>query len=140
MKLAGDFFYLIESYPASDGFVATLSLNPVHPIFQAHFPGQPITPGVVIIMMAVELLQIAQDLGISQTLENAAVLQLCGVRNAKFVRALCPTDTTTVRFSFSRIVRLPQCIQFQVSVTGRNEPEGEYVLYSKLSLQCSKGL
>lgn len=52
--------YSIEKWSASDtaaGEVhATLLLNPAHPIFAAHFPGQPVLPGACQVQIVEELL------------------------------------------------------------------------------------
>jgi len=41
-----------------DGIVKTnIKLNPAHPIFEGHFPGQPILPGVCIIQIVKEILE-----------------------------------------------------------------------------------
>ena len=70
MRLEGSFFEILDrtlpaSAPAGAGEVLRpeaseavfrVRLNPEHIIYKAHFPEQPITPGVIIVRMAVELL------------------------------------------------------------------------------------
>ena len=57
-----DNLYTIVSQQEQEG-VATfqLSLHPEWPIYKAHFPGHPITPGVCIVQMVQELLQVLQN-------------------------------------------------------------------------------
>ena len=40
-----------------NGFTAVLRCNPEHLIYQAHFPGNPITPGACLLQTAGEVLQ-----------------------------------------------------------------------------------
>lgn len=39
-----------------EGTICTLCFHPEHPIYSAHFPGNPITPGVCFVQVAQELL------------------------------------------------------------------------------------
>ena len=40
-----------------DAMAYDIRLNPAHTIYQAHFPGEPVTPGVCILQIARELLE-----------------------------------------------------------------------------------
>ena len=57
MKLLGDFFYLAGTEKTDADLVFEVRLNPDHYIFRAHFPGNPMTPGVCLMQMATELLE-----------------------------------------------------------------------------------
>ncbi|MEI6683644.1 MAG: 3-hydroxyacyl-ACP dehydratase [Bacteroidota bacterium] len=54
-------FYDIQSFSVSDQvsfpleFTATILLNAGHPIYQGHFPGNPVVPGVCQLQMVTEL-------------------------------------------------------------------------------------
>lgn len=49
-------FYTIESLTDENNTIqATLQLNAAHRIFEGHFPGQPVTPGVCMMQMVREL-------------------------------------------------------------------------------------
>ena len=65
MMLLNDFYQITEQ--ASQAF--RIRLNPAHEIYRAHFPGQPITPGVCQIQLVTELL--------SQLLDAEATLTDC---------------------------------------------------------------
>jgi 3-hydroxyacyl-[acyl-carrier-protein] dehydratase len=55
--LAGDFF-IVKSIDSSEDMIrAKLELNPSHPIFEGHFPGQPVVPGVCMMQIIKELLE-----------------------------------------------------------------------------------
>lgn len=72
-----------------------IELNDGSFIYQAHFPGEPITPGVCIV-------QIAQEL-----LENATgkKLRLVKVKNIKFLSVLTPVQSIQVEFRLCKIRR-----------------------------------
>ena len=53
--LKNDFFY-IQSLSDEQGVIsASLEINPAHIIFQGHFPGQPVVPGVCMMEMVKEV-------------------------------------------------------------------------------------
>ena len=57
MRLIGDFFDIVGTESTEAGLVWQVRLNPDHYIFRAHFPGNPMTPGVCLVQMATELLE-----------------------------------------------------------------------------------
>lgn len=63
-----------------------LIIEPDHPAFPGHFPGQPVLPGVVLLERALELVR--------QALDPAAVL--AGVPVAKFLKPLHPGGTLMI--------------------------------------------
>ncbi len=61
MILTGEFFSM-DTLEKGDGMVkAALLWNAEHPIFQGHFPGQPVVPGVCMIQLIQETLEQALD-------------------------------------------------------------------------------
>ena len=50
-------FYTIINKISGQNSEYRIKLNPKHEIFKGHFPGQPVTPGVVLIQMTTELTQ-----------------------------------------------------------------------------------
>ena len=76
MRLNGDFYSIesrMEGLPqGQSGF--NVILNPDHLIYKAHFPGQPVTPGVCILQMIQELL--SEEMGIPLFINK--------IKNAKF--------------------------------------------------------
>lgn len=55
--LNGTFFTYTNLQAEGDTLTADIALNPAHEIFQGHFPGQPIVPGVCMIQMIKEVLE-----------------------------------------------------------------------------------
>jgi 3-hydroxyacyl-[acyl-carrier-protein] dehydratase len=83
MKLLGDFFEVLETSLREAGFSTTIELNPSHIVYAGHFPGHPVTPGVV-------QLQIIHEL-----LENhfGKKLKLLAMPQCKFLNILNPNET-----------------------------------------------
>jgi 3-hydroxyacyl-[acyl-carrier-protein] dehydratase len=65
LMLEGDFFHILSrqgpdadpSVPGTRNLKVTVRLNPAHRIFEGHFPGNPVVPGVCQIQMAREALE-----------------------------------------------------------------------------------
>ena len=94
MKLLNSFFTLLSEKCSDGGYsVATVSLNPEHVIFKAHFPGHPVTPGVCIIAMVTEVLEHMKH-------RNLIVKT---VKNLKFVNIISPLLARDVEIVFQSI-------------------------------------
>lgn len=106
MRLTDNFF-IIEHYgDTENGFYVELHTNPKHYIYTAHFPGNPITPGVCIIQAAGELLEIKLN----------RKLYLKNVKSAKFLKVIIPKEDKIIRYSFSNIIEDDNSIKTQVVV------------------------
>ena len=57
--LKDDFFSITNLDIESDVIKATLQLNEKHEIFDGHFPGQPVVPGVCMMQMVKEVVETA---------------------------------------------------------------------------------
>ena len=94
MKLQNS-LYCIRSKAVTDAFVRyDIHLDASHLIYQAHFPGDPITPGVCIIQIAKELLE--DHLG--------RHLEIQIVKNVKFLNVISPLETPDISYAFEKIV------------------------------------
>lgn len=100
-----------------------IELNAGHFIYQAHFPGEPITPGVCIVQIAMELLE--EVVG--------KRLQLAKVKNVKFLSVVTPTQSTAVTFQLVKIVEneAEGTVKAQAVVTSEGEVK------AKLSFICT---
>ena len=78
-------FYTLESSEKSENgsFVAKIKLNPDHEIFEGHFPGNPVTPGVC-------MMQIVKDL--TENFTNSKLF-LKSASNVKFMAIINPFET-----------------------------------------------
>lgn len=118
MKLLDSLYHITER---TDGGFA-IRLDPEHFIYKAHFPGQPITPGVVVVQIAIELLELL--LG--------GTVQLSEIRNVKFLHVIDPGETPGLKYEFHRMEEDGDAVRARVEVT-----EGE-VVYAKISLVCRR--
>jgi 3-hydroxyacyl-[acyl-carrier-protein] dehydratase len=84
---------------------AALQIEPKHPIFQGHFPGSPVVPGVCQIQMIIE------------TLSNIAGrrLTLTASDTVKFLYMINPLESTHV--DLDMLVKQPAEGRFQVQAT-----------------------
>ncbi len=113
--------YQIEHSQESDGKKQfTISLLKECPIYRAHFPGQPITPGVCIVQIAQELL--GQVVG--QTLE------ISEVKNVKFLHVLSPIDNPVVDIVFTAIETSGE------SVSAKAEVKEATTMFATVSFVC----
>lgn len=115
--------YYIQSQDTLNS-VFTIELNPDCFIYKAHFPELPITPGVCIIQVAMELF--------SELCGDA--LDLESVSNAKFLAVINPIETTKLTYSFNKVTVSEDSSQYKVAVAVADEK----TTYTKLSLCLKK--
>lgn len=116
MKLINDFFEVIALTPSKGELRCKVKFNPEHFIYKAHFPGNPVTPGVCLVQMAAEILgeQYHKQFMLSQ------------LKNIKFKKIVEPGDEPT--FVFTKLVFDETQLSVQVSI------EDEETQYVKMSL------
>lgn len=84
MSLLKDFYNVNNIESTGDGtYHAFISLNAAHEIFQGHFPGNPVTPGVCMMQITKE---IAEEI-------TAKKLFLASASNVKFMAIINPLET-----------------------------------------------
>ena len=117
-----DNLFIIQSITdIENGFTAVLRCNPEHLIYQAHFPGNPITPGACLLQTAGELSQRKLD----------RPLFLKSSKNIKYLNVLIPAEGKEVRFMFSNLVENETECKAQVVIAD------EAQVYTKMSLTFS---
>jgi 3-hydroxyacyl-[acyl-carrier-protein] dehydratase len=57
MELFGHLFQIVDSNEQPNGFATTIRFFPDHAIFKGHFPGHPVTPGVIFLQLVQELIE-----------------------------------------------------------------------------------
>jgi len=55
--LLGDFYTIRSIQKEDDSIKVVLELHAAHPIFEGHFPGQPVVPGACLLQMVKEIMQ-----------------------------------------------------------------------------------
>ena len=121
MNFLDNLFHIESIKEAENGFAALLCCNPEHLIYQAHFPGNPITPGACLLQTAGEVLQ--RKLG--------RPLFLKASKNVKYLNVLVPAEGKEVRFTFSNLVETENECKAQVVIAD------EASVYTKMSLTFS---
>ena len=97
-----------------DGSGATLRLLPESPVYRGHFPGYPITPGVCLVQMALEVIgQMADQVGHDGKKEEVGhdgkkeevghdvPVKLVAAKNIKFTSPVIPEEGMELRFNIS---------------------------------------
>lgn len=82
-------------------------------IYHAHFPGNPITPGVCIVQMGKELVEDALQ----------RKLDISYVKNVKFLSVLSPEQSTAVTFSLQKIQILEGGKEVKVQIVVKSAEE-----------------
>ena len=98
-----------------------IRLNPGSDIYKAHFPEKPITPGVCIVQVIVEIL--------SDYMKQNLLLSY--VKNVKFLQLVSPETVSIINIGFKKIVYSEEdTISFQAVVFDDN------TVFTKAYLQC----
>ena len=122
MKLNGELFRIesrMEGLPqGQSGF--NVILNPDHLIYKAHFPGQPVTPGVCILQMLQELLSVQYD----------KQLFIKNIKNAKFISMMSPVTDSRVSVVFSSVTQEESGLKAQGVVTRRDNSADLFLKFS----------
>ena len=109
-----------------------LALTPSCFIYQAHFPGEPITPGVCIVQMGTELLE---DL-LCEGLQKKVKLEICKVKNVKFLSGISPNESTVINYLMKKVEMSEDGseVKAQMVVTSGDEAKAKISLV--LSVKC----
>ena len=123
MKLNGDLFRIesrMEGLPeGQSGF--NIILNPDHLIYKAHFPGQPVTPGVCILQMIQELL--SEQLGMPLFIRK--------IKHVKFTNMISPVTDGRISVQFNQVCEEENGIKAQGVVM---RPDNQADVFLKFSV------
>jgi len=82
-------FYTVEKTESFENtYRVGVVLNPSHVIYKAHFPGNPITPGVCLLQMALELLNAKFERN----------LRLIEAKSIKYLKVINPLENPKIEF------------------------------------------
>ena len=121
MQFLDDLFISQSITETENGFIAVLRCNPEHLIYQAHFPGNPITPGACLLQTAGEVMQ--RKMG--------RPLFLKASKNIKYLNVLIPAENKEVRFMFSNLSETETECKVQAVITDESQ------VFTKMSLTFS---
>jgi 3-hydroxyacyl-[acyl-carrier-protein] dehydratase len=116
MKLINDLFEIVSAEQHDDSYKCQVKLNPEHRIYKAHFPGNPITPGVCLMQMGEELLE--EKCG--------KQLQLSTVKSIRFKKIVGPNDKPI--FTFTNEVMGEDRLSVEVAIADAEEEFVKMVL------------
>ena len=124
MILKNSLYTIADKKMEGSGIFYQILLDKNHFIYKAHFPNEPITPGVCIIQVAKELLEdyLHEEYEISY------------VKNIKFLSVLSPLSTPSVAYVFDKITILPETNECKTQV----QVQQDNVLFAKLSIIFKK--
>jgi 3-hydroxyacyl-[acyl-carrier-protein] dehydratase len=89
--LLHSFFDIVSKNIQDQSALYVIRLNKEHPIFQGHFPGHPITPGVCAIQIAVDLF--------SHLFKREYLIHQ--VKNVKFLHIIQPNETPLLDYQLT---------------------------------------
>ena len=86
MILLNDFYTLFQHDVAPGSVKAKISINRMHKIFEGHFPGLPIVPGVCMMQIIREVMEITSEKS----------LKIASADNMKFLSVINPDQNSDV--------------------------------------------
>lgn len=122
MKLQNSLFTVLSHTVTENRHDFNIRLDAEHFIYKAHFPGEPITPGVCIMQIALELMEIAAE----------KKLEVKCVKNVKFLRIISPQEVTEVCYTLQKLTCEENTVKCQITVSASED------VYAKLSLICEE--
>ncbi len=109
-----------------------LALNPSCFIYQAHFPGEPITPGVCIVQMGKELLE---DL-LEENLQKKVGLEISKVKNVKFLSVISPNESTVITYQMKKVEMSEDGSEMKAQMVITSGEEAKAKISLVLSVRC----
>ncbi|MEO6669722.1 MAG: 3-hydroxyacyl-ACP dehydratase [Ferruginibacter sp.] len=89
--LLGNFFNISEKTVTGNHVLVSIDINAMHHIFEGHFPGQPVVPGVCMLQIFKELLE--------TVIERKT--QLVKADHLKFLAVINPLENPTIQVEFN---------------------------------------
>lgn len=123
MRLKNDLYTVLRRDTNAFAGIFDVKLNSECFIYKAHFPGEPVTPGVCIVQMGKELLE--ELVGCQ--------LDIVRVKNVKFLSVLSPTDDTVVTFCVKKM----ELSELAREVSTQMEVSADGMAKAKLSFTCA---
>ncbi|MBF1394692.1 MAG: hydroxymyristoyl-ACP dehydratase [Prevotella histicola] len=100
MQLKNNLYKIIRKEGVGSVVNYAIELIPSCVIYAAHFPGEPITPGVCIVQMGKELVE---EL-LSEQRSTLCKLMITKVKNVKFLSIISPNETLQLTYQVKKLV------------------------------------
>lgn len=113
-----DLFHILTEEKEGNHALFSIKLNREHAIYSGHFPGNPITPGVCVVQIAIDLF--------SHLTQKESIL--ISAKNIKFLNIIKPTEHETVFYDLTWEAAEDGTYKLKVLV------KTEEVVFSKMSL------
>lgn len=92
MKLIDNFYHILHLHHTPDGDICgSVKLMPTHAIYEGHFPGHPIVPGMCTLTIVRECL--------SRLLRKQ--VKFTNIKECKFITSVTPSENCTLNLHFS---------------------------------------
>jgi 3-hydroxyacyl-[acyl-carrier-protein] dehydratase len=98
MILLNDFYTLVQHEPSPGSVKAKISINKNHKILEGHFPGLPIVPGVCMMQIIREIMEVTTN----------KALSLTGADNMKFLSVINPDQNTEIDVAITYVEAAPE--------------------------------
>ena len=110
----------------------SIELNSSHFIYLAHFPEEPITPGVCIVQIGQELLELLLE----ESCLKKYRLEIKKVKNVKFLSVISPKNNTTIVYTMKKVEMSEDAMEVkaQIDVSFKDEIKAKISLV--LSVSC----
>lgn len=134
MNLENNLYSVLEEKVDGWNALFTVKLNTSSFIYQAHFPNEPITPGVCIIQMGEELMG---RLLATNGIKNTAKIEK--IKNVKFLSVLSPQDNDIVVYEMKKVdlSEDKRQIKAQISVISQDEVKAKMSIVLRISdVEC----
>lgn len=95
MKLINELFEIIDRSGIGSGFSVVIKIIPDHIVYKGHFPGHPVTPGVIFV-------QIVHELTESHLKRKIRLVELL---NCKFLKIVNPNEENMATFFVDIILK-----------------------------------
>ena len=95
MKFLNNLYSILKKESAAEYKCYDILLDANNEIYKAHFPGEPITPGVCVIQIAKELVE--------DYLDEDILIQ--SIKNVKFLNVISPENNPQVTYVLEKIIK-----------------------------------
>ena len=86
MTLLNDFFFILHQETSPDSVMTKISINEPHKIFEGHFPGMPVVPGVCMVQIILEIMKAV----------TKKPVRLTEADTIKFLAVMSPTENKEI--------------------------------------------